>query len=397
MTRTREEIKKIVNDLGYELLDEYTPENRDRRVIIQDKIGYKYDVRLVHLMNKNHLPNIVDIHNPYSLENIVLWLFINRPEFELCKDNTYKGSNKNLKLYHNIFGCKEYFYINWDCILQNRGCAVCHGLQVGERTSLAYLRPQLMKEWHPDNNLIPEEIPVSSGKRVYWVCSVCNYGENKEWFIQIYRRTGKQKEGCPACAGKVVTNRNRLSILFPEISLEWDYNKNKDTPYDVSFGKNVKRWWICPNGHEYFSLISSRTCNGNGCKQCANERQESEVATRLKEWCKETFGNLYDPEHPILRSPKDGILKCDIYIGHENTIDGVYIEVNGKQHYILSGWHKHKAKRKDITSQEEFEYAKRLDKIKKQYAKKHGKYIEIDLRKIKTAKEAIEYVKSKIY
>jgi len=43
---------------------------------------------------------------------------------------------------------------------------------------------------------------------------------------------------------------------------------------------------------------------------------------------------------------------------------------------------------------DEFEYQKHLDKIKRKFAKKHGTYIEIDLRKIKTTEQAIEYVES---
>ena len=82
--------------------------------------------------------------------------------------------------------------------------------------------------------------------------------------------------------------------------------------------------------------------------------------------------------------------------GKNPEINGIYIEVHGEQHYKLNGWHQLKAKKNKSTPEEEFEYQKWKDKIKKNFCKKNGTYIEVNLMKIKTLEEAIEYIENKL-
>ena len=299
----------MVEKLGYILIDEYFS-NLKRRVVIRDKIGYKYNVGMAHLTDPNRGTRIVDKSNPFSLENISLWLKINKPEFELCKDNIYERNSKKLRFYHNIKTCKEYFYCRWANIVTGQGCGVCHGKQMGERTSLLFTHSKLSLEWHP--------------------------------------------------------------------------TKNGDlSPKDVSKGSHKKVWWLCFKGHEYFSAIYGRV-KGNGCLVCSIEKQESFVATEIKKWCKEKFKHV-DSEHKMFKNPETNQwLRCDIYIGESKNTDGVYIEVHGGQHYRFNS--------KFHRSEKDFEDSKYRDKIKKKYAKENGTYVEVDLRKIKTTEQAIEYI-----
>lgn len=383
--RTFEEIEETVNNLGYELLDEYVEKKYKRRIVIQDTNGYKWDGQLGRLIEKKK-GRFFDVSNPHMLENISLWLKSNKPEFELLKGNVYEGTKNKLKFFHNTPKCQEEFYMSWDNIFHGQGCPVCRGMQVGKRNSLAYLHPDLKKEWHQDNEKIPEQVVCGCNERVYWICSVCGYGKNKEWFVSVSNRTNR-KSGCPSCCGLVVSDKNRLSITHPKIALDWDHDKNEDTPDDVSYASNKIRWWICPKLHSYTSSVGGRT-SGRGCKQCADLQKESLIATELKQWCKNKFKDI-DPEHRVIINPKTRRwLRCDIYLGKSDVTSGVYIEVHGKQHYnFISHWH---------ITKEYFEDCKYRDKIKKQYAKKNGTYIEIDLRKIKTTEQAIEYIVSKL-
>ncbi len=310
--RTIEKVEEIVNNLGYELLNSYIGKHNKTRVIIQDKIGYKYDSSLENLIC-GKIPYFVSINNPYGLENIILWLKLNKSDFELCLNNIYKGNNKKLKFYH--IKCKEISEIRWYSIINGRGCPVCAGYQVGKYNTLGYLFPNIAEEWHP------------------------------------------------------IKNGNL-------------------TPNDKTFGSHTKVWWLCPEGHEYFSSIGERTGKDKcGCKQCANEQQESKIASQLKKYFISNH-NAKD-EYNIVRNPKTNAwLWYDIYIprGVNPKINGVYIEVNGGQHTkIVPLWHK---------TPDDFEDSKYRDKIKKQFAKKHGIYIEIDLRKIKTVEEAIKYIEN---
>ena len=67
---------------------------------------------------------------------------------------------------------------------------------------------------------------------------------------------------------------NSLARLFPEIAIEWDYDKNYPlTPDKIAARAGRKVWWICPNGHSYSSVVASRTGEKRkkcGCSICAN-------------------------------------------------------------------------------------------------------------------------------
>ena len=77
-------------------------------------------------------------------------------------------------------------------------------------------------------------------------------------------------------------------------------------------------------------------------------------------------------------------LYSDIFIEHMKT----YIEIHGEQHYIFTKYFHETI--------ENFEHCKKLDRMKRKRCRKNGIYIEVDLRKIKTIEQAIEYVESKI-
>lgn len=315
---TKQYIEKQVASFGYRLLGEYV-HNSTRRVCISDSDGYKYDIALETISSSHPFAHS---SNPFSLNNISLWLSKNNTEIYLSENNTYDNASKNLDFYHTK--CKEKFVSSWRAIFAGQGCGVCKGRQVGEKTSLGYLRPDISNEWHP-------------------------------------------------------------------------YKNSDITPYDVTRGTNKKIWWICPFGHEYTASVSNRV-KGRGCPHCSNGNKESKIASKLKSWALERFGKYNcDIEHPVVKNSKTNCwLKCDIYIGEPSSINGVYIEINGRQHYEITGWTYKHAMEKGITPEAEFRYTKYLDKLKKQFAKKNGVYVELDLRKIKTIDEAIIYVTQRL-
>jgi hypothetical protein len=62
-----------------------------------------------------------------------------------------------------------------------------------------------------------------------------------------------------------------LKVLRPDLASEWDYEKNKIIPEDVSLGSNKKVWWKCKYGHSWNEAISNR-CRGRGCPYCSGRR-----------------------------------------------------------------------------------------------------------------------------
>ena len=114
---------------------------------------------------------------------------------------------------------------------------------------------------------------------------------------------------------------NSLLLTNPEISSEWNFNKNgKLSPDVISAGSNKKVWWKCRKGHDWQATISSRN-SGNGCPYCSGRRAikgENDLLTinpvLAKEWNYEKNGNLKPEEHST-NTPKKVWWKCSV--GHE--------------------------------------------------------------------------------
>jgi hypothetical protein len=280
--RNREEIEAIVNEFGYTILDMYTID-KCRRIVVQDNKGYKCDVRLQNLINNNGRIYFFHVGNKFTLENISLWLDENNKPFELHDINEYIGNNERLLFHCLAPECDEIFSSTWGKISFERGCPYCSGRRAGRHNNLSNLFPELAFEWNYNlNGDRPEEYTRGSDVKKYWICSICNYGENGEWFSSICSRTCGA--GCPVCSGNIVSDNNRLSILYPEIASEWHPTKNGDlTPDDVSYGRENKAWWLCPEGHEYYSRISHRTYSNAGCPFCIFSTGEDKISKFLSE------------------------------------------------------------------------------------------------------------------
>ena len=70
-----------------------------------------------------------------------------------------------------------------------------------------------------------------------------------------------------------VLKENSLSIKYPEIAKEWDYENNHSLlPSMFSPKSNDKVAWICPLGHHYSTVISNRTRNNTGCPYCSGKK-----------------------------------------------------------------------------------------------------------------------------
>jgi hypothetical protein len=120
----------------------------------------------------------------------------------------------------------------------------------------------------------------------------------------------------------------------------------------------------------------------NGETKSCGCLNESSIANELKQYCIKNHGAI--PEYKTVKNPETNFyLPFDIYVPNN-----IFIEVNWLQHYeFIPRFH---------IDQEGFEHDKKLDRIKKKYAKKNGLYIEIDLRKVKTIEDAIIIIEKKI-
>lgn len=64
-----------------------------------------------------------------------------------------------------------------------------------------------------------------------------------------------------------------LSVEYPELSKEWNYERNGNlTPQMFYSGCGDRIWWRCSKGHEWKAAIQSRSKGSVGCPYCSNKK-----------------------------------------------------------------------------------------------------------------------------
>ena len=145
---------------------------------------------------------------------------------------------------------------------QGEKCPICSGKRVIPGINdLASLMPELAAEWSPKNPIQAASVGIGSHKKAIWK-GKCGH----EWEAVI--RSRASGAGCPYCShNKVLTGFNDLDYLFPRVAREWSTANLPLLPWQVTAFSNTKVWWICEKGHEWESLISTRSY-GSQCPYC---------------------------------------------------------------------------------------------------------------------------------
>ena len=201
------------------------------------------------------------------------------------------------------------------------GCSFCNSKKISYEKSLAFLFPEVAKDWDEIlNKVAADKVFSMSSKKVNWKCNKCNYS----WPATIGSRT--KGNGCPACGGKVPTETNNLAVKFPHLLSDWDYVKNKKPPTEYLPSSNKYAHWNCSRGHSYRAQISNRTIGGNGCLRCKSKisKRQLKIYSELK----------YIFPNTLLNVKKNGY-ECDIFIEKYNIAieyDGYYYHKYREEH-----------------------------------------------------------------
>jgi hypothetical protein len=173
-----------------------------------------------------------------------------------------------------------------------------------KQNSLLAKAPDAAKEWDSELNLnlSPSQVSFGSGKRVWWKCPL-----GHSYMASVSSRTSPRKYNCPICAGQqLLQGYNDLATRYPEISEEWNYQRNNTSPDQVMPGSHQKVWWICPKGHEYCTSIASRTNRKSGCPYCSGRKAISgfnDLQTLFPEISQEWLYEKNGDENPNKISP----------------------------------------------------------------------------------------------
>lgn len=190
---------------------------------------------------------------------------------------------------------------------------------MGRRTKIL-LRdkfPELLKEWDYERNTLSlDKTTYGSGKQAHWICS-----KGHRWQVRIDTRTNPDKPSiCPDCRKRPrLSPTHNFAVLYPNLLLEWDYERNIGIdPYNISPKNNKVVHWKCKYGHSWATRITHRA-NGSNCPKCNNKSSRIEIFIYCE--MKAFFPNA------INRYKFNGI-ECDIYLPNEK----IAIEFDGRWH-----------------------------------------------------------------
>ena len=171
-------------------------------------------------------------------------------------------------------------------------------------------------------------ITARSSKRIWWKCSVCK----NSWFATVGSQNDRIKHGCPYCSGRlVIKGKTDLLTLFPDVTKEWNYEKNGELqPQDVSAQSSKKVWWKCSEGHEWKATVSNRTGNKSGCPRCNIENVNSFCEQAVFFYVKKAFSDAVNGDDHL------GI-ELDIFIPSKMAA----IEYDGE------AWHNNKRRQQN--------------------------------------------------
>lgn len=139
-------------------------------------------------------------------------------------------------------------------------------------TSIDVITPTRQLSKHDLNRLVQSILKIScinDPKFDEYIASKDFVNDND--FAQLTKYTGKP------------VPENSLAEMYPEVSEQWDYDKNFPlTPYDFSHGSKYRAWWICENGHSFDATINARTFRADtpykGCRYCSRQRKSVDEA-----------------------------------------------------------------------------------------------------------------------
>jgi DNA-directed RNA polymerase subunit RPC12/RpoP len=188
----------------------------------------------------------------------------------------------------------------WQASVSNRvthgsGCRVCAGRKRSEARSrpapgqsLMDLYPELADQWDATRNgdLTPADIHPGTACKFWWLCLDCG----RSYQTTPVSRTTRGS-GCQSCSWlkrgqlrSMPPEGGSLADLRPEIAAEWHPTRNDPLrPEDVKAGSNRKVWWQCSEGHEWRTMVGSRT-TGRRCPECllhSTSAQQIRLAAEL--------------------------------------------------------------------------------------------------------------------
>jgi hypothetical protein len=203
----------------------------------------------------------------------------------------YKDNKSHMRIVckvHGEFQQKAY------CHLQGQGCPKCDGKGMVNAEVFA----QKGREINGDKFDYSGVIYKDSHTPTQLKCNVCGHK-----FKQSYNGHIRQKQGCPKCAGMLVTLESFIESARKVHGERYDYSK---TTY---FNSKVKTTVTC-RVHGDFTLKPNSHLGGTGCAQCYNDRRPMSNEEYIRKATEAHNGKYSYGKTEYTRSTEKVIVTC---------------------------------------------------------------------------------------
>lgn len=295
-----------MNQYGFYLIDY----KNTKSIIAYDKNGYRYKITLHNLLN-GKTPNKF-MKNPFSIENIKLFLSIHYPDYILL-DDIYVNVNTKMRficIKHKDKGIQLNTITN--IIHSGHVCKYCSYENLhNERI----INEDFIIKRAKELNVIYQNRFIKDNET--WVNYICPIHREKGSLSSSWTHFKSRAKGCPYCTGRYKTTddfKNEMSIINPNIEILGKYN-GSEYPVDCCC-KICKHIW---------SPIGRSLKNGQGCPNCSASKGELKIKdfldkNNIKYIQQKTFDDCIYKQK----------LKFDFYLPERN----IAIEYDGQQHFM---------------------------------------------------------------
>lgn len=267
---TLEEVKEIVKEIsGYDLLEnEYR--NKDTKMTCIDSYGYRYYSSLGNLKRVGK-SSAFHSNNPYTIDNIRLWIKLNNRTDTLLSTNYISNGSKSRKD-KLLFLCEKghEFENTWDEYKNGSECLKCKrekGLRKSVKERFGY---EILDDEIGDGNSKITYIDEDGYKYHYILNSVCSGRKASPFHINNPYTIDNIKLW--------IKLNNKTDIL---LSTEYTGSGIQNREDKLSF--------VCKNGHE-FKIIWSEYKQGKGCSKCVRRYEDKDGYIKVVE---EMYGDEY--------------------------------------------------------------------------------------------------------
>lgn len=301
-----EKVRKALEDRSYVLI-ELIKNGDSRQIIFSDKDGYKYKTSWENFKNSQNFKQVT-YSNPFSIENIKLYLKLNNIPIELVSTEFQNVSDKiEFKM-----ECGHNYKISWHGMskLKTYVCPDCYNIIAGINRRIPYEKvDNLFKE----NNLkiigkyelvnIPVDCVDEKGYK-----GKVEY-DNLKQGKSFSRFSSSNPYTIDNIKNWIKENDLSISIISKE------YNNDKeDMEWKCKCGKHFYKCW------DYV-----RSKKGLCCDECFNKSKNEETFMKYLKNNNIDFLREYKFEDCVYKKP----LPFDFYIPSLNLC----VEIDGEQHY----------------------------------------------------------------